>query len=129
MVNDVSERHWQIDRGGQWGKGKSLDSFTPVGPWLVTASELQDPAALELTLDVNGVRKQQGDTSDMIFGVDTIVSYLSQFMTLLPGDLIITSTPAGVGMGRKPPEYLKSGERIDMSGTGLGTQSHLVEAL
>ena len=129
LVNDVSERHWQVDRGGQWGKGKSLDSFTPVGPWLVTTSELSDPKVLDLTLDLNGVRKQHGNTSDMVFDVDTIVSYLSQFMTLHPGDLIITGTPAGVGMGRNPPEYLKAGDRIDMFGTGLGKQSHTVKAL
>ena len=129
LVNDVSERHWQLERAGQWGKGKSLDSFAPVGPWLVTASELANPGALELTLDLNGVRKQHGNTSDMIFDVDTIISYLSRFMTLHPGDLIITGTPAGVGMGRNPPEYLKAGDRIDMSGTGLGSQSHQVKAL
>lgn len=129
LVNDVSERHWQVDRGGQWGKGKSLDSFTPVGPWLVTTSELSDPKVLDLTLDLNGVRKQHGNTSDMVFDVDTIVSYLSEFMTLHPGDLIITGTPAGVGMGRNPPEYLKAGDQIDMFGTGLGKQSHTVKAL
>jgi len=129
LANDVSERHWQLERGGQWGKGKSYDSFTPVGPWLVTCSELKDPASLSLTLDVNGVRKQNGSTSDMIFDVNTIVSYLSQMMTLAPGDLIITGTPAGVGMGAKPQQFLKAGDRITMAGTGLGTQSHAVVAV
>lgn len=129
LANDISERHWQLERGGQWGKGKSYDSFTPVGPWLVTRSELQDPNALSLTLDVNGVRKQNGSTSDMIFDVNTIVSYLSQMMTLAPGDLIITGTPAGVGMGAKPQQFLKAGDRVTMTGTGLGTQSHAVVAV
>jgi 2-keto-4-pentenoate hydratase/2-oxohepta-3-ene-1,7-dioic acid hydratase in catechol pathway len=125
MVNDVSERAWQIERGGQWGKGKSFDTFTPVGPWLVTGDEL-DPNALDLKLQVNGRTYQQGNTSDLIFDVDTIVSYVSQFMTLRPGDLIITGTPAGVGLGMKPPKYLAGGDVIDMSITGLGTQRHAV---
>ncbi len=125
MVNDVSERAWQIERGGQWGKGKSFDTFTPVGPWLVTGDEL-DPNALDLKLQVNGQTRQQGNTSDLIFNVDTVVSYVSQFMTLMPGDLIITGTPAGVGLGMKPPKYLADGDVIDMSITGLGTQRHAV---
>jgi len=125
MVNDVSERAWQIERGGQWGKGKSFDTFTPVGPWLVTGDEL-DPNALDLNLQVNGQTRQQGNTSDLIFDVDTVVSYVSQFMTLMPGDLIITGTPAGVGLGMKPPKYLADGDVVDMSVTGLGTQRHAV---
>jgi 2-keto-4-pentenoate hydratase/2-oxohepta-3-ene-1,7-dioic acid hydratase in catechol pathway len=125
MVNDVSERTWQIERGGQWGKGKSFDTFTPVGPWLVTGDEL-DPNALDLNLQVNGQTFQQGNTSDLIFNVDTVVSYVSQFMTLMPGDLIITGTPAGVGLGMKPPKYLADGDVVDMSITGLGTQRHAV---
>ncbi|WP_175108606.1 fumarylacetoacetate hydrolase family protein, partial [Pararobbsia alpina] len=103
LVNDVSERAWQIERAGQWGKGKSFDTFTPIGPWLVTGDEV-DPNALDLSLKVNGQIRQHGNTSDLIFDVDTIVSYVSQFMTLMPGDLIITGTPAGVGLGMKPPQ-------------------------
>lgn len=125
LVNDVSERTWQIERGGQWGKGKSFDTFTPVGPWLVTGDEL-DPHALELTLQVNGAIKQHGHTSDLIFNVNEVVSYVSQFMTLRPGDLIITGTPSGVGLGMKPPQYLAAGDIVDMSATGLGTQHHRV---
>lgn len=128
LVNDVSERHWQLERGGQWGKGKSFDSFTPVGPWLVTADEVGDPQALELSLDVNGERMQSGHTAEMIFSVHTIVSYLSQFMTLQPGDLIITGTPAGVGLGMTPPRFLKKGDTVAMAATALGTQLHRVTA-
>lgn len=126
LANDVSERYWQKERGGQWGKGKSFDSFTPVGPWLVTTRELKDPQAVESSLDVNGVRMQRGNTAEMIFSVDAIISYLSQFMTLKPGDLVITGTPAGVGHGRNPPQFLKNGDRIDMAATGLGSQRHRV---
>ncbi|WNC95511.1 fumarylacetoacetate hydrolase family protein (plasmid) [Paraburkholderia sp. FT54] len=125
MVNDISERAWQIDRAGQWGKGKSFDTFTPIGPWLVTGSEV-DPNALTLSLKVNGEIRQQGDTSDLIFDVGTLVSYVSQFMTLMPGDLIITGTPSGVGLGMKPPRFLAAGDVIDMTITGLGTQRHSV---
>jgi 2-keto-4-pentenoate hydratase/2-oxohepta-3-ene-1,7-dioic acid hydratase in catechol pathway len=128
LVNDVSERHWQLERGGQWGKGKSFDSFTPVGPWLVTADEVGDPQALELSLDVNGERMQSGHTAEMIFSVHTIISYLSQFMTLQPGDLIITGTPAGVGLGMTPPRFLKKGDTVAMAATSLGTQLHRVTA-
>jgi 2-keto-4-pentenoate hydratase/2-oxohepta-3-ene-1,7-dioic acid hydratase in catechol pathway len=127
MVNDVSEREWQIEKGGQWCKGKSFDTFTPIGPWFVSANEV-DPGALELTLDVNGVARQRGNTADMIFDVDTIVSYCSQFMTLRPGDLIITGTPAGVGLGMKPQTYLAHGDVVDMTITGLGRQRHAVRA-
>jgi 2-keto-4-pentenoate hydratase/2-oxohepta-3-ene-1,7-dioic acid hydratase in catechol pathway len=126
MVNDVSERQWQIERGGQWSKGKSFDTFTPVGPWLLSASELREPGSLELKLDVNGTACQRGHTADMIFDVDTIVSYCSQFMTLRPGSLIITGTPAGVGFGMKPQTYLAQGDIVEMSITGLGTQRHCV---
>ncbi len=128
MVNDVSERQWQIERGGQWSKGKSFDTFTPVGPWLLSASELREPGSLELKLDVNGTACQRGHTADMIFDVDTIVSYCSQFMTLHPGSLIITGTPAGVGFGMKPQTYLAQGDIVEMSITGLGTQRHCVRA-
>jgi 2-keto-4-pentenoate hydratase/2-oxohepta-3-ene-1,7-dioic acid hydratase in catechol pathway len=127
MVNDVSERHWQVERGGQWSKGKCFDTFTPVGPWLVSASELES-GSLELKLDVNGAARQRGNTADLIFDVDTIVSYCSQFMTLRPGNLIITGTPAGVGFGMTPRTYLAHGDVVDMSITGLGTQRHLVRA-
>ncbi|MFL9962491.1 fumarylacetoacetate hydrolase family protein [Paraburkholderia sediminicola] len=127
MVNDVSERHWQVERGGQWSKGKCFDTFTPVGPWLVRASELES-GSLELKLDVNGAARQRGSTADLIFDVDTIVSYCSQFMTLRPGHLIITGTPAGVGFGMTPRTYLAHGDVVDMSITGLGTQRHLVRA-
>lgn len=124
--NDVSERDWQRNRGGTWGKGKSFDSFTPVGPWLVTADEIPDPQQLELTLSVNGERKQSGNTSDMIFSVAQIISHLSEFMTLFPGDLILTGTPAGVGFGRKPQQFLALNDVVDMSITNMGTQRHLV---
>jgi 2-keto-4-pentenoate hydratase/2-oxohepta-3-ene-1,7-dioic acid hydratase in catechol pathway len=127
MVNDVSERHWQVERGGQWSKGKCFDTFTPVGPWLVSASELES-GSLELKLDVNGAARQCGNTADLIFDVDTIVSYCSQFMTVRPGHLIITGTPAGVGFGMTPRTYLAHGDVVDMSITGLGTQRHLVRA-
>jgi ureidoglycolate lyase len=128
LVNDVSERYWQMERGGQWGKGKSFDSFTPVGPWLVTADEVGDPQALALSLDVNGQRMQNGNTAEMIFSVHTIVSYLSQFLTLQPGDLIITGTPAGVGLGMTPPRFLQKGDTVAMAATALGTQQHRVTA-
>jgi 2-keto-4-pentenoate hydratase/2-oxohepta-3-ene-1,7-dioic acid hydratase in catechol pathway len=128
MVNDVSERAWQLEKGGQWGKGKSFDTFTPIGPWLVTADEAGKPDDLELSLKVNGVRRQHGRTDDLIFPVNKIVSYVSHFMTLRPGDLIITGTPAGVGAGMKPPQFLAAGHVVDMSITGLGTQRHIVVA-
>jgi ureidoglycolate lyase len=126
LVNDVSERCWQLERGGQFGKGKSFDTFTPVGPWLVTASELPDPQNITLHLDVNGEAMQRGNTRDMIFGVDVIVSYISTFMTLCPGDLISTGTPNGVGFARNPPRFLKQGDRITMTTDVLGAQSHRV---
>lgn len=126
LANDVSERNWQIKRNGQWGKGKSFDSFGPVGPWLVTADEIPDPQALDMALSVNGVLKQGANTADMIFSVAEIISYLSQFMTLLPGDLIITGTPAGVGLGMKPPQFLRRGDQLALHIDKLGTQTQLV---
>jgi 2-keto-4-pentenoate hydratase/2-oxohepta-3-ene-1,7-dioic acid hydratase in catechol pathway len=128
MVNDVSERDWQLHKGGQWGKGKSFDTFTPIGPWFVSADEVGRPNGLELSLKVNGEQRQLGNTDGMIFPVNHIVSYVSQFMTLRPGDLIITGTPAGVGLGMKPPQFLKDGDQVDMSITGLGAQTHRVKA-
>jgi len=126
LANDVSERDWQIKRGGQWGKGKSFDGFGPIGPWLVTTDELPDPQRIELTLEVNGEQRQASSTADMIFSVAQIVSYLSQFMTLLPGDLIITGTPAGVGLGMKPQQFLKRGDVMTLSGGVLGQQRQQV---
>ena len=126
LANDVSERAWQMERGGQWDKGKSADSFAPVGPWLVTPDELPDPHALHLWLDLNGQRMQDGHTSDFIFNLPTVLSYISQFMTLQPGDLVLTGTPAGVGLGQKPqPRFLRPGDELRSGATGLG-QQHLV---
>src|SRR6267143_679654 len=122
VVNDVSEREFQIERGGQWTKGKSADTFCPIGPWLVTAEEVLDPGKLALWTEVNGERRQSSNTGDLIFGVDEIVSYVSQFMTLLPGDVIPTGTPSGVAMGMKPPQFLKPGDRMRLSVEGLGEQ-------
>ena len=123
VVNDVSEREFQIERGGQWTKGKSADTFCPTGPWLVTVDEVSDPGKLALWTEVNGERRQNSNTADLIFGVDEIVSYVSQFMTLLPGDVIPTGTPSGVGMGFKPPKFLKPGDRVRLSVEGLGEQN------
>jgi 2-keto-4-pentenoate hydratase/2-oxohepta-3-ene-1,7-dioic acid hydratase in catechol pathway len=123
VVNDVSEREFQIERGGQWTKGKSADTFCPIGPWLVTAEEVPDPGKLALWTEVNGERRQSSNTGDLIFGVDEIVSYVSQFMTLLPGDVIPTGTPSGVGMGLKPPKFLKPGDLMRLSVEGLGEQN------
>jgi ureidoglycolate lyase len=128
VVNDVSEREFQIERGGQWTKGKSADTFCPTGPWLVTADEIPDPDKLALWTEVNGERRQNSNTADLIFGVDEIVSYVSQFMTLLPGDVIPTGTPSGVGMGFKPPKFLKPGDRVRLSVEGLGEQNQLLVA-
>lgn len=126
LANDVSERHWQIKRGGQWTKGKSFDTFGPIGPWLVTTDEIPDPQTLEMELKVNGETKQKSTTADMIFSVAEIVSHLSQFMTLLPGDVVITGTPAGVGLGMKPQQFLKKGDVITLSIERLGTQTQKV---
>ena len=128
VVNDVSERAFQLERGGQWDKGKGCDSFGPIGPWLVTADEVPDPQSLQLWLDVNGVRKQTGTTSLMIFPLAEIVSYVSHFMTLEPGDIIATGTPPGVGMGFKPPQWLKPGDVVRLGITGLGEQQQIVLA-
>lgn len=122
ISHDVSERHHQLERGGQWTKGKSADNFNPLGPWLATADEISDPRNLSLTLEVNGQRKQSGNTSKMIFDVYFLVHYLSQFMTLEAGDVITTGTPPGVGLGQKPPHYLKAGDVVTMSIEGLGNQ-------
>ena len=123
VVNDLSEREFQIERGGQWVKGKSCDTFGPIGPWLVTRDEIPDPQALSMWLEVDGVRYQDGSTSTMIFGVAELISYCSRFMTLEPGDVISTGTPPGVGMGQKPePIYLKTGQQIRLGVEGLGEQ-------
>ncbi len=128
VVNDVSEREFQIERGGQWTKGKSADTFGPMGPWVVTADEVPDPGKLGLWTEVNGKRVQNSNTSDLIFGIDEIVSYVSQFMTLLPGDVIPTGTPSGVGLGMKPPQFLKPGDRMRLSVEGLGEQNQRLVA-
>lgn len=126
VANDVSERAYQIERGGQWTKGKSCDTFGPLGPWLVTPDEVGDPQNLALHLDVNGTRKQDGNTANMIFGVAHVISYLSHMMTLHPGDLIVTGTPAGVGMGFTPQEFLKAGDVMELGIEGLGKQRQRV---
>lgn len=129
VVNDVSEREYQIERGGTWDKGKGCDTFGPVGPWLVTADEVPNPQDLEMWLEVNGKRYQNGSTRTMVFGVAQLVSYVSRFMTLYPGDLISTGTPPGVGMGQKPaPVYLKAGDEMKLGIAGLGEQRQRVHA-
>lgn len=128
VVNDVSEREYQIERGGTWDKGKGCDTFGPIGPWLVTADEVSDPQNLGMWLEVDGKRYQNGSTKTMIFGVAKLVSYVSQFMSLQPGDVISTGTPPGVGMGQKPPQYLKAGNVMKLGIEGLGTQTQQVEA-
>ncbi|MGX9935067.1 fumarylacetoacetate hydrolase family protein [Advenella kashmirensis] len=127
VINDVSEREYQIERGGTWDKGKGCDTFGPIGPWLVTADEVPDPQALNLWLEVDGKRYQDGTTAKMIFDVATIISYLSNFMSLQPGDVISTGTPPGVGMGVKPePVYLKAGQTMRLGIEGLGEQTQKV---
>ncbi|UDG74959.1 fumarylacetoacetate hydrolase family protein [Achromobacter sp. 77] len=129
VVNDVSEREYQIERGGTWDKGKGCDTFGPIGPWLVTADEVPNPQDLEMWLEVNGKRYQNGRTRTMVFGVAQLVSYVSRFMTLYPGDLISTGTPPGVGMGQKPsPVYLKAGDEMKLGIAGLGEQRQRVHA-
>jgi len=128
LANDVSERAFQTEGTGQWTKGKSCDTFGPIGPWLVTTDEVLDPQDLRIWLDVDGVRRQDGTTANMIFSVARIVSYLSGLMTLHPGDVIITGTPAGVGQGMKPPVYLRPGQVITLGIEGLGQQSQIVVA-
>ena len=128
VVNDLSEREYQLERGGTWDKGKGCDTFGPVGPWMVSADEVPDPQALGMWLEVNGKRFQNGSTSTMVFGVASLVSYISRFMTLYPGDLISTGTPPGVGLGQKPPLYLKPGDEMRLSIEGLGEQRQQVFA-
>lgn len=126
--NDYSERGFQLERGGQWVKGKSCDTFAPVGPYLVTSDEVADPNNLDLWLSVNGQKFQHSNTSDMIFHVPFLISYLSQFMTLLPGDIITTGTPEGVGLGMTPPLYLKAGDVVELGIEGLGEQKQVAVA-
>lgn len=126
VVNDLSERAFQLEGTGQWVKGKSADTFGPMGPWLVTADEIPDPQNLNLWLEVNGHRYQQGSTRTMVFGVAHLVSYLSRFMSLQPGDIISTGTPPGVGLGQKPPVYLRAGDVITLGIDGLGQQRQTV---
>jgi 2,4-didehydro-3-deoxy-L-rhamnonate hydrolase len=128
IVNDVSERAFQFEHGGQWVKGKSCDTFAPLGPWLVTREEIPDPQGLALWLEVNGHRYQDGTTRRMIFDVAALVSYISRYMALLPGDVISTGTPPGVGLGQKPPVYLKPGDVMELGITGLGRQRQRVVA-
>jgi len=128
VANDVSERRAQLEGTGQWVKGKSADSFAPLGPWLVTPDEVPDPQRLAIFLEVNGEPMQQGSTATMIFPVAELVSYLSRFMTLLPGDVILTGTPPGVGMGRRPPRYLAPGDTVRLGIEGLGEQRQRVVA-
>jgi 2-keto-4-pentenoate hydratase/2-oxohepta-3-ene-1,7-dioic acid hydratase in catechol pathway len=128
VINDISERAFQLERGGQWDKGKGCDTFGPIGPWLVTKDEVPDPLNLKLWLKVNGTRFQHGSTSDMIFGPAFLVHYLSQFMSLQPGDIIATGTPAGVGLGQQPPVYLQPGDVMELGIDGLGKQQQTVIA-
>ena len=129
VCNDVSERHFQIERGGQWDKGKGCDTFGPFGPYLVTLDEAGALDNLPLWLNVNGERMQRGNTRDMIFNVPFLVHYVSQFMSLQPGDLISTGTPAGVGMGRNPPRFLQEGDQIHLGIDGLGEQRQMIRRL
>jgi len=122
VMNDLSERSYQKKRGGQWTKGKSCDTFAPLGPWLVTPDEIEDPQNLDLWLEVDGERRQNSSTREMIFGVRKLISYLSEFMSLLPGDIISTGTPPGVGLGQKPPQFLRPGQTLRLGVTGLGEQ-------
>ena len=128
VVNDVSERNYQLERGSQWDRGKGCDTFGPIGPYLVTTDEIPNPQALDLWLDLNGQRMQTGNTRTMIFGAAHIVSYISRFMTLLPGDVIATGTPPGVGLGKKPPVFLKAGDVMTLGVAGLGEQRQEVRA-
>lgn len=126
IVNDVSERAFQIEKQGQWTKGKSCDSFGPTGPWLVTRDEVEDPQKLKMWLEVNGHRYQDGSSATMVYGVRYLVSYLSRFMSLQPGDIVSTGTPPGVGMGQKPQVFLKAGDVVELGIEGLGTQRQTV---
>jgi len=127
LSNDVSERDWQINHGPTWFKGKSFPTFGPLGPWLLTADEVPDPQNIPLSLQVNGVERQNSNTVDMIFSVKQIIAYLSQIMILLPGDVVITGTPSGVALGMKPPQYLKAGDVVTLSAGGLGSQTQRVK--
>ncbi|MBI3714477.1 MAG: fumarylacetoacetate hydrolase family protein, partial [Betaproteobacteria bacterium] len=128
VINDLSERNFQLERGSQWDRGKGCDTFGPVGPYLVTTDEIRDPQTLDMWLDVNGQKRQRGNTRTMIFGCAHLVSYISRFMTLLPGDIITTGTPPGVGLGMRPPNYLKVGDVITLGIAGLGEQRQTVVA-
>jgi 2-keto-4-pentenoate hydratase/2-oxohepta-3-ene-1,7-dioic acid hydratase in catechol pathway len=128
VVNDVSERNFQLERGSQWDRGKGCDTFGPIGPYLVTTDEVPNPQALDMWLDLNGQRMQTGNTRTMVFGAAHLVSYISRFMTLLPGDIIATGTPPGVGLGKKPPVYLKDGDVMTLGVKGLGEQRQEVRA-
>jgi 2,4-diketo-3-deoxy-L-fuconate hydrolase len=128
LANDVSEREFQMERGGNWMKGKSCPTFGPLGPWLVTPDEIDNVQRLDMWLDVNGERMQTGNTKTMIFSVKKIVSYISHFMTLDPGDVIVTGTPPGVGLGKKPPRFLQAGDTISLGIAGLGEQAARVVA-
>ena len=128
LHNDYSERHFQLERGGQWVKGKSCDTFAPLGPWLATKDEIKDVNNLRLWLSVNGKMMQDGNTSNLIFKVPMLVAYISQFMTLLPGDIITTGTPAGVALGMKPPTYLKAGDVIELGIDGLGSSRQVAKS-
>lgn len=128
VVHDISERAFQLERGGQWVKGKSYDRFGPIGPWLVTADEVPDPGKLSLWLEVNGIRVQSGHTGNMIFSVAEIIAHVSTYMTLEPGDIISTGTPAGVGLGFHPPQFLKAGDTVSLGISNLGAQSQLFKA-
>ena len=128
VVNDVSEREYQLERAGSWDKGKGFDTFGPIGPWLVTADEVPNPQALTLWLEVDGQMRQNGSTATMVYGVAFLVSYLSRFTTLQPGDVITTGTPPGVGMGHKPPVYLRAGQVMRLGVEGLGVQTQRVVA-
>ena len=130
LANDVSERGWQLERGGTWTKGKSHDTFAPLGPWLVTVDEITDPHRVGLWLEVNGKRMQNGSTANFIFSLPTLISYISQFMTLEPGDVVLTGTPAGVGLGQKPePVFLKPGDVVRLGADGLGEQRQVCVAV
>ena len=128
VVNDISERDFQLERGSQWDRGKGCDTFGPIGPYLVTTDEVPNPQALDMWLDLNGQRMQTGNTRTMIFGAAFLVSYISRFMTLLPGDIIATGTPPGVGLGKKPPVFLKPGDVMTLGVSGLGEQRQEVRA-
>jgi 2,4-didehydro-3-deoxy-L-rhamnonate hydrolase len=128
LHNDFSERSFQLEHGGQWVKGKSADTFAPLGPFLATRDELEDAGALDMRLSVNGETRQKSNTREMIFSVASLVSYISQFMTLLPGDVVSTGTPAGVGLGMKPPIYLKAGDVVELAIQGLGSSRQVVKA-